>query len=331
MRILMRLVLFCLPLLASEATVQQLFSVQTVKVKEQNRALSLKNYGYVTVDDARVYDVVPRFGGYIITLYADRIYQRVAKGERLAKVYSPEVLQSKEDYVNALNYDRRRPNPGMVKSAREKLQLLGLSGAEINGLEKRGRAREESFIYAPSGGYLFAKNVNNRGAFNAKQKLFTIVDLDTVWIEARIYQKDLPRYSDMKDFRVKAAGVEQVFKATKRQLYPNIDPKEATATLRLEADNKSGELLPGMYVTVTASGSAESYLTLPATAVIRKNGSYYVFGVSEFEGEYEPIEIDAEMLDNDTYIIKSGLKRGDEVVNNALFMMDSDAQINGLY
>ncbi|MBU1642168.1 efflux RND transporter periplasmic adaptor subunit, partial [bacterium] len=64
---------------------------------------------------------------------------------------------------------------------------------------------------------------------------------------------------------------------------------------------------------------------------IRKNGKYYVFGVSEFEGEYEPIAVDAEVLDNNTYIIKSGLNKGDEVVDNALFMMDSDAQINGLY
>jgi len=331
MKRLMMVLLSCLPLAASEATVKQLFSVQTVKVQEQKRALGLKNYGYVVADDARVYDVVPRFGGYITTLYADRTYQKMAKGERLAKVYSPEVLQSKEEYINAIDYDRRRSNPRMVASAREKLQLLGVSDAEIKALEKRGKASEYNYIYAPSGGYLFTKSVNNRSAFNTKQKLFTIVDLDKVWVEVKIYQKELSRYSGLNDFRVKAVGVETTFSATKRQLYPSIDLKEATATLRLEADNRSGKLLPGMYVTVTASGSAESYLTLPVTAVIRKNGSYYVFGVSEFEGEYEPLQVDVEVLDSDTYIIKSGLNRGDEVVNNALFMMDSDAQINGLY
>jgi Cu(I)/Ag(I) efflux system membrane fusion protein len=54
-------------------------------------------------------------------------------------------------------------------------------------------------------------------------------------------------------------------------------------------------------------------------------------GVGEYEGEYEPSEVEVEVLNPDTYIIKSGLNAGDEVVNNALFMMDSDAQINGLY
>jgi Cu(I)/Ag(I) efflux system membrane fusion protein len=331
MKQLLILLLFMVPLTAKEATVKQLFNVQTVKVKEAKAAFSLKNYGYVTADESRIYDVAPRFGGYITRLYGDKIYQKVAKGERLAKVYSPDVLQSKEDYVNALSYNQKRPSPEMVKSAREKLALLGLQEAEIDALKKRGRASEESYIYAPSDGYLFSKNINNLGAFNAKQKLFTIVDLSKVWIEVKIYQKDLYRYRELNNFSVKVVGLEKAFKATKLQLYPNIDPKAATATLRLEALNRTGELLPGMYATITASGSAESRLTLPSTAVIRKNGRYYVFGVSEYEGEYEPIAVDAELLDNNTYIIKGGLNKGDEVVDNALFMMDSDAQINGLY
>lgn len=320
-----------LPLVASEVTVEQLFSVQTVKVKEEHRGLSMKNFGYVKADESRVYEVVPRFGGYIITLYADKKYQKVKKGELLAKVYSPEVLQSEEDYVNALNYDKKRTNTAMVKSAREKLELLGIPEAEINAVKKSAKAKMETSIYAPVSGYVFEKNVNNRGAFNTKQKLFTIVNLDKVWIEAKIYQQDLYKYKDVRDFSVTALGLPESFKARKSQLYPSLSQKEATATLRLVAGNSKGKLLPGMYTTIIASDKAQSYMTLPTTAVIRKNGQFYVFGVGEFEGEYEPIVVDVTPLDNNTYIIKSGVSVGDEVVNNALFMMDSDAQINGLY
>ena len=320
-----------LPLLATEATVEQLFSVQTVKVKEEKRGLSMKNFGYVKADESRVYEVVPRFGGYIITLYADKKYQKVKKGELLAKVYSPEVLQSEEDYVNALNYDKKRANAAMVQSAREKLELLGIPKSEIDGVKKRGKANRETAIYAPASGYIFEKYVNNRGAFNTKQKLFTIVNLDRVWIEAKIYQQDLYKYKNIKEYSVSAVGVLESFKASKSQLYPNLSQKEATATLRLVARNSRGKLLPGMYTTIIASEKRQSYMTLPTTAVIRKNGQFYVFGVGEFEGEYEPMVVDVTPLNNNTYIIKSGLSVGDEVVNNALFMMDSDAQINGLY
>ena len=320
-----------MPLMAEEVTVEQLFNVQTVKVVAQKSAIGTKNFGYVTADDSRIFEVVPRFGGYIVTLYADKKYQWVHRGQKLAKVYSPEVLQAKEDYLNAIHYDKKRANPEMVASAKEKLLLLDISEDEIAAVKKSSKASEYTYIYAPSSGYVFEKNVNSRGAFNTKQKLFTLVDLAKVWIEVKIYQKDLSKYSQLKNFQVKAVGVDKAFKATKLQLYPELNPKEATATLRLQANNQKGKLLPGMYTTVIASNRAQNYLTLPTTAVIRKNGQFYVFGVGEFEGEYEPILVDVSPLDNNTYIIKSGLSEGDEVVNNALFMMDSDAQINGLY
>lgn len=322
---------FVFPILLSAATVEQLFNVQTVKVQEEMRAQGQKNYGYVKADESRIYDVVPRFGGYIITLYADKVYKKVKKGERLAKVYSPEVLQAKEDYINAINYDKKRPNPAMVRSAKEKLELLGLSKGEIAAVKKSGKADQYTYIYAPSSGYIFEKNVNNLGSFSTKQKLFTIVNLERVWVEVKIYQKDLAKYAGLSDYKVTSVGVEGSFSATTMQLYPNMDPKEATATLRLEAMNTNRTLLPGMYTTITSSSNTHHHLTLPTTAVIRKNGRFYVFVVGDFKGEYEPKVIEVEPLNNNTYSIKSGLQAGDEVVNNALFMMDSDAQINGLY
>jgi len=330
-RKLLYILVTLVPLMASEVTVEQLFNVQTVKVKEQSRAIETKNFGYVKADASRVYEVVPRFGGYIVILYADKQYQKVKKGERLAKVYAPEVLQAQEDYLNAINYDKKRSNPAMVESAREKLRLLGIPEREIDAVKKSGKAKDHTYIYAPASGYIFEKGVNNRGAFNIKQKLFTIVNLDEVWVEAKLYQKDLYKYAKLTEFDVQAVGVEKSIKAKREQLYPSLDPKEATATLRLAVNNQEGTLLPGMYTTIMASSKVKPYLTLPTTAVIRKNGQFYVFGVGEFEGEYEPMSVDVEPLDNNTYIIKSGLSVGDEVVDNALFMMDSDAQINGLY
>ncbi len=331
MRKLLLLIITTLTLMATEVTLEQLFSVQTVKVKAESRAIETKNFGYVKADESRVYEVVPRFGGYIMTLYADKQFQKVVKGQRLAKVYSPEVYQAQEDYINAINYDKKRSNPGMVQSAKDKLLLLDVPEREIRAIKKSGKAQKYTYIYAPSSGYLFEKSVNNRGSFSTKQKLFTIVNLDKVWVEAKLYQKDLYKYAKLSEFRVQAVGVEKSVKAKREQLYPSLNPKEATATLRLVANNKEGKLLPGMYTTITASNKAKAYLTLPTTAVIRKNGQFYVFGVGEFEGEYEPMLVDVTPLDNNTYIIKSGLNEGDEVVNNALFMMDSDAQINGLY
>lgn len=316
---------------AKQATVEQLFNVQTVQVKELSKTKTMKSFGYLKVDDAKVYDVTPRYSGYVETLYADKMYQQVNAGETLAKVYSPEVLKAKEDYLNTIKYTKIHPNRVMLQSAKEKLQLLNVPDNEISSIKDKDRSSNYTKIIAPQSGYIFSKNINQGSAFKQMQKIFQIVNIDKLWVEVKIHQNQLKILNEVKEFQISTPAYSQSFSAQREQLYPSLDPKEEAFTLRLEVSNKEHLLLPGMYATVAMQTQKESYLTLPATAVIRKNATYYVFSVGEFEGEYEPKEVSVEMLDPDTYIIKSGLQAGDKVVNNALFMMDSDAQINGLY
>jgi Cu(I)/Ag(I) efflux system membrane fusion protein len=312
-------------------TVEQLFSVQTVKVKELNTSHSKKNYGYVVADEARIYDVSPRFGGFVEKLYADTIYKYVKKGEPLVTLYSPEVYKAKEDYLNSYNYAKIRNNKGMLASAKRKLELLGVDAREIAAVLKEKNVSPNTTIYAPISGYIFKKNIVNGAAFKAKSRLFEIVNLDTVWIETKIFEDDLDWMQNASEFEVHFKTTPKVYKTNKMVLYPNLDPKEATLTMRLSLANRDNTLFPGMYANVISKDKPQTYLILPQSAVIYKDGKYYAFVVGEYEGEYEPVEITVKPLNNQSYIILDGLSAGDEVVNNALFMMDSDAQINGLY
>ncbi|MEN4053625.1 MULTISPECIES: efflux RND transporter periplasmic adaptor subunit [Sulfurimonas] len=312
-------------------TVQQLFSVQTVKVKKVNTSHSKKNYGYVVADEARIYDVSPRFGGFVEKLYADKIYKYVKKGEPLVTLYSPEVYKAKEDYLNSYNYAKIRNNKGMLKSAKRKLELLGVDAREIAAVLKEKNVSPNTTIYAPTSGYIFTKNIVNGAAFNAKNRLFEIVNLDEIWVETKIFEDDVNWIKNANTFEVSFKTTPKIYKTSNKLLYPNLDPKEATLTMRLRLKNPDHRLFPGMYADVLSRDKARTYLTLPQSAVIRKDGRYYAFMIGEFEGEYEPVEVSVKPLNNQTYIILDGLSAGDEVVNNALFMMDSDAQINGLY
>lgn len=325
--------LLAMPLLlvAKEATVEQLFSVQITKVKKVSTHKSRKNFGFVKADDARIYHIAPRYGGFVTKIYADKIYQYVKKDEPLLSLYSPEVYKAKEDYLNSYNYTKNRPNKGMLRSAKLKLLLLGVSEAEINKLIKTKKITQETTIYAPKSGYIFKKNVSLGSAFNAKTLLYEIVNLDEVWVETKVFEKDVPWLKTVQNFDVSFNTTPNHYKTTQKFLYPMVDEKEAALTLRLRLNNQKGELFPGMYAKVYSQTPNATYLTLPSEAVLRKDGKFYAFVVGEYEGEYEPVELDVAPLDAHTYIIKNGLKEGDAVVSNALFMMDSDAQINGLY
>jgi len=86
-------------------TIEQLFNVKTVQVKEMTTSQKQVNFGYIVAQDSRKVDVYAWYSGFVDTLYADSMYKKVEKGELLAKVYSPEVYQAKQDYLNSINYN----------------------------------------------------------------------------------------------------------------------------------------------------------------------------------------------------------------------------------
>lgn len=311
--------------------IKQLFSIKTVVIGSMSGSKKHTNYGYIKADESRVFDIYARFSGFVTLLYADSIYKEVKKGEALAQIYSPEVYRAKEDYIHSLVFNSRQKSSQMVYSAKKKLALLGVSQREIRELTKSRKASEFTTIYAPQSGFIFEKNINQGGSFDKRKKLFKIINLERVWVESKIFQNELEYMDSLEDFDISVAGVTHNYRATKSIIYPNINPKETTATLRLLVDNSDYKLKIGMYVKVLSSTQAKSSIVVPITATIRKDKKWYAFLATAFEGEYEPIEIEIEPLNSQYYRVKKGLKQGDRVVNNALFMMDSDAQINGIY
>ena len=333
MKMIFKICFLVLPLLAmaKEVNVEQLFSVTTVKVKKQTISNTIKNYGYVKADESKKFIIAPRFGGYVVKLFANRTYTKVKKGEALAKIYSPEVLKAKDEYLNTFKYTKKRPNKSMLESAKLKLKLLNISDKEISKITKEKKTSPNTTIYSPVDGYVFVKNISNGSAFKTSDVLFEIVNLETIWVEMKLFEEQRKQLSKAKNFEVSFKGIDAKYKTNKSFIYPELNPKIATMTMRLELNNGGAKLFPGMYANIRTITNTKTKLTLPTTAVIRKDGKFYAFVVGEYEGEYEPLEIEAKIIDAHTYEIISGLSQGDEVVNNALFMMDSDAQINGLY
>ncbi|MDQ7066583.1 MAG: efflux RND transporter periplasmic adaptor subunit [Sulfurimonas sp.] len=184
----------------------------------------------------------------------------------------------------------------MLQSAKLKLELLGVNQKEIDELVRTRKVSFNTTIYAHINGYIFEKSISHGSAFNAKAQLFEIVNLDEVWVEAKVYEDDIIWLKNANSFDVAFKSTDKKYKATSTLLYPNLDPKEATLTLRLRLKNKGLELFPGMYASVLSQDKKQEYLTLPSHAVMRKDGKFYVFVVGEYEGEYDPLEVSVKML-----------------------------------
>jgi Cu(I)/Ag(I) efflux system membrane fusion protein len=100
--------------------------------------------------------------------------------------------------------------------------------------------------------------------------------------------------------------------------------------VRFIIDNKNQELIPSMFGKANIQVNKRLMLTLPKTAVLKKANNFYVFKPIN-DSEFEPIKINAKRITSNKYEILGGLEQNDEVINNTLFLLDSDALTNSLY
>ena len=132
------------------------------------------------------------------------------------------------------------------------------------------------------------------------------------------------------EVQISIDGLNSTIKSTVDFIYPTFDDKTKTIDVRFILENPTYELVPSMFGKVNIEVSKDVKLTLPKTAVLKKSDSYYVFKPLD-DGNFEALKIDAKRITSNKYEILGGLNENDEVINNALFLLDSDAQTNALY
>ncbi len=325
----MRSLIMLIPLMlfSQEINIEQLFNVKTTKVIEKTVSEKRSYYGFLKLDEKKIYDIAPRFGGYIEKLYAKEIYQKVKKEENLAKVYSPEVYRAKEEYASSLIYKRDKK---MIEATFEKLKLLDIDKNEIETIKKTKKSSAYTFIKSPIDGFIIKKSVNNKSSFNKKEKIFQIADMSTLQFLAKIPQKEISFVKKAQYFNIYIDILNRYYYGKNLHIYPIISKNDSFITLKIDIKN-DGELIAGMYAKLEVGLKDKKFLLIPKSAVIRKDGKWYAFKVGEFEGEYEPVEIEVKPLNNKFYKLISGLQKGDEIADSAMFLLDSDAQINGLF
>ena len=167
----------------------QLAGIKTVPIEYRPMARQTKTVGYVTYDESRLSRIVSRVEGYVEKLYVDKSFTIVHKGDPLAAIYSPELYSTAQELILAT---QRKSIGSLAASAREKLLLYGVSPQEIDAIVASGRGAPRLVIRSPQTGYVIDKKIVEGAAVSAKMTLFEVADLSTVWIEADVYEKDIP-------------------------------------------------------------------------------------------------------------------------------------------
>ena len=228
-----------------------LAGVQTWQVQYQRLAKEVVAFGSVEFDETRYRHIAARQKGRIVKQHINFTGQSVEKGERLAIVdvrYSPELTVTLEDLLKA----RQRGDQELEQSARKRLRVWDLNDEQINDFLRTGKVSTQLTIYSPIKGHVTKKYQKEGDYVDEGTPLYDVADLDTVWIEAQVYEADQALLRQGQEVQATSASLpgKDPFRGQVSFVYPHLDESSRTMTVRFEMPNQYHELKPGMYVTV---------------------------------------------------------------------------------
>jgi len=318
-----------------------------VQVAEVRTALLKSNidaFGRVEQPEAQLAAVSARVGGRVDKLFVQYTGERVRTGQPVADIYSPEVATAIEEYRlaeenrNGLHQSddsfARTQADALVKASLHKLELWGISNKQIDAPEKDGVPHVT--IYAYASGTVVDRKVTQGQYVNAGDTLFTVADLNQVWIKADVYEEQLPQIRQGQEVEITAESLpNKTLHGHVDFIEPAANQQTRTVPVHVHVANPGMRLLPGMFVNATfVSRAAQPSIVIPRSALL-DTGTRKIVYLARPNGVFEAREVQVGAPSDDLFPVSSGLALGDKVVLNGNFLIDSQAHLSsgmsGLY
>jgi Cu(I)/Ag(I) efflux system membrane fusion protein len=297
--------------------------LDTAPVTRAPLGRTIRALGRVTYDETALVDVVLRLDGYIQKLHVEATGQPVRLGQVLFTLYSPELYAAQQELLLA----HQTASPAVAAAARKRLALWGLTPAQIDRITASGQPMEDVPFLAPASGYVIEKDVVQGAAVAAGQRLFRIAPLRRVWVQADVYEQDLPYVQLGQKAEITFPYLPgKKYEHEVAYIYPALEGMTRTARIRIELPNDELALKPDMYADVRLHIDAGERLQVPASAVIYTGPRRLVF-VDLGDGRLEPREVTLGLQTEDAYEVQDGLSEGERVVTAGNFLIAAESRI----
>ncbi len=289
----------------------QLIGIVTEPVKKRRLVKTFSTVGYIDYDRSKIYDITVRADAWVEETFDRFEGEFVKRGTPLMRVLSPDIQIA----LDELKLAEEKKDPELIRKAKEKLEYLKI----------------KEIVRSPVDGVIVEKKVFEGGYVKEGQTAYRIADITEVWIVAEL-PLNLARYVRLGTVAtvIPEDDPERKIKGRVDYIFPEADPLAKTVKVRIRAENEDISLKPGALANVILEVPIGEVLAVPETAVVDTGKRTLVF-VEMDQGMFVPRMIKLGRKAEGYYEVKSGLKEGERVVVKGTFLLDSEAQIRGIY
>ncbi|GHV92822.1 hypothetical protein AGMMS50268_33250 [Spirochaetia bacterium] len=302
---------------------RQLAGVQTAKAALRNLRKDIRTTGKIVINErARTY-LTSRVEGRLERLYVAAEGEYIYPGQALGEVYSPAYISAQEEYVQLSGGG----NTGLQEAARRRLSNLNVPEADIRRLEQTGTVRQYMPLYAQFGGIVLERQIAPGAYIRQGDRLYSLVDLSTAWINADIYEKDIANVRVGHEAVITSQAYPgETFTGKVVFINPVLDDVTRTLKVRVELDNSEGKLKPNMFVSASIRVPLGESIVIPESAILESANGQMVFWAQN-ENTFVRHAVTAGQYANGYVQILSGLEPDDIVVSAAAFLLDSQTKL----
>ena len=142
-----------------DPAVVQNMNVQSAPVERRDLTHEIRTVGYLEYDQERMVTVTTKYTGWVEKVYVNYVGEPVRRGQPLFEIYSPELVQTEQELLSAIDYaarfegsadDARRRAEGLVDAARTRLSYWDIAPEQIARLEETGEIFRTLTVVAPA-------------------------------------------------------------------------------------------------------------------------------------------------------------------------------------
>jgi Cu(I)/Ag(I) efflux system membrane fusion protein len=321
-----------------DPAVVQNMNVLTQVVERGDLTREIRTVGYLEYDQQKMVSVTTKYPGWVEHVYVNYVGEDVHQGQPLFDIYSPELVQTEQDLLSAIDFakrmerapdDARRRAADLVEAARKRLEYWDIGSAQIEEFERTGKAFRTLTVNAPASGVIMLRMPGLEGmAVRPGMELYHIADLSTLWLSVEAFEDQIAwlRVGSQADVTLSYFPGE-TFTGRVRYIEPQVNEKTRTVPLKLEVPNPSGRLRAGMYATVRFRPVVARGAVLVPTLAVLRTGQRNLVVVAEDEGRYAPRDVELGAEGDSHVAVTRGLAPGERVVTSAQFLIDSESNL----